>query len=279
MIDCCQAMGLLSEHLDWKKNWDVDPKKTYPCFAWLSGTEIFNTLVDTLRWDWKTNNRQVKVNARIKESIVRQAEYCDYVDSLFNARARQVVERLDLFYQKQYADSIDALDITNDFDHLLNNARHNSLFEFMTGHIAKLEYGIDKGLHWHVILFFDGSEKKGYSHINLAKEIGEYWVKVITKGLGDYRNINNSADQYDKLGRLGIGVINWQDTGLRTNLKNYVVGYMFKGAQYFRPKWGSNVRLFRRGDFPEISDIRLGRPRKEVKSNTGLSQSVQDICR
>jgi len=267
MIDCCQAMGLLSEHFDWKKNWNADPEKTYPCFEWLSGTDIFNTLVDTLRWDWKINNRQAKANARIKENIDRHAEYCDYVDSLFNARARQMVERLDLFYQKQHANSINVFDMTNDFDRLLNNARRNSLFDFMTGYIAKLEFGVEKGLHWHVILFFDGSEKKGYSHINLAKEIGEYWVTVITKGRGDYRNINNNADHYDKLGRLGIGVINWHNTELRSNLKKYVVGYMFKGAQYFRPKWGSNVRLFRRGDFPEISDIRLGRPRKEVESS------------
>ena len=109
--------------------------------------------------------------------------------------ARLVLVRVDLFYEKQYGDSIDVFDMTNDLDRLFGNARHNSLFAFMKGYIVKLEYGVDKGIHAHALLFFDGSKRNNSSHIQLAKEIGEYWINMITKGRGAYWNVNANADQ------------------------------------------------------------------------------------
>ncbi|MGZ5491143.1 MAG: hypothetical protein ACXW2E_12500, partial [Nitrososphaeraceae archaeon] len=35
-ISCCQALGLLTECLDWNNIWVVDSKKTYPCFGGVS---------------------------------------------------------------------------------------------------------------------------------------------------------------------------------------------------------------------------------------------------
>lgn len=130
MIACCQAMGLLKEHLDWKKNWSIDdPAKKYRNYVGLTGSEIFNMFVGTLRWDWKRNNRQVKVNARAKENKARREEYCRYIDELFVKRARLVVLRLDLFFEKKYRDNIDVFDMTNKLDHLINNAPNNKLFK------------------------------------------------------------------------------------------------------------------------------------------------------
>jgi Inovirus Gp2 len=271
-IACCQAMGLLNERLDWKNIWVVDPQTTYPCCGGVAAPEIFNALIQAIRSEWKINNRQAKVNARKQEVIQQTKEYCEYADSLFNDCARLVLVRDDLFYEKQYADSIDVFVMIEDLDRLFGNARHNSLFAFMKGYIVKLEYGVDKGIHAHILFFFDGSERNNSSHINLAEKIGEYWKYMITKGRGAYWNSNANADNYEKLGRLGIGVINWNDDNLRSNLREFVVSYLCKEAQYFRPKWGTKVKLLRRGKSPEIPVNKLGRPRKELESYTGLSQ-------
>jgi hypothetical protein len=99
----------------------------------------------------------------------------------------------------------------------------------------------------------------------LANKIGEYWVNIITKGRGDYWNVNDKSDQYEKLGRCGIGVIKWDNDRLRKNLKEYVVQYLCKVDQFIKPKFGGKVRLIRRGKFPEISVNKLGRPRKEME--------------
>ena len=100
-----------------------------------------------------------------------------------------------------------------------------------------------------------------------AKEMGKYWEDFVTEGRGNYWNVNANADHYEKMGRGAIGVISWNDTDKIENLKKYVVGYLCKMDQYFSPKWGHKLRLFRRGDFPDIPDIKRGRPRKASESN------------
>ena len=264
-MTCCHAMGLLSERLDWKNIWVVDPETIHPCFGGVSAPEIFNALVQAIRREWKINNLQTKVNARKQEVANQKVECSAYTNSFFTYWARLLFVRVDLFYEQHYGDSIDVFEMTNDLDRMLNNnARHNSLFAFMVGYIVKLEYGVKKGIHAHVLLFFDGSKRMNSSHIYLAEEIGKYWKYMITKGRGDFWNVNRNADSYDKLGRLGIGVINWNDVELRSNLIEYVVSYLCKEDQYFRSKGGAKVKLLRKGDLPEMPDIKLGRPRKAL---------------
>ena len=48
------------------------------------------------------------------------------------------------------------------------------------------------------------------------------------------------------------------------------MGYLFKETQYFRPKEGPKVRLFRKGNFLDNNpDNKRGRPRKVSESNAG----------
>ena len=275
-ITCCQAMGLQSEGLDWG-HFLAGSKKIYPQFGGVSGAELFNTLVKAIRSDWKLKNRQAKDNARKREASERHEGYCDYADALFddeiyNGCARQVVLRFDLGYKKEYADSINLSDMQKDLTHLFENQRGNSLFDFMNGYIVKLEYGVDKGPHIHALVFLDGSKRMNASDIYFAEEMGKYWVATVTKGRGTYWNVNDNADNYEKLGRRGIGVINWKDTELRKNLKTHVIGYLCKVEQFIRPKWGPNVRLFRRGLYPEIRTNKVGRPRKALESYTPHDQ-------
>lgn len=265
-IDCCQSIGLLKISLEWKNIWS-DPKKNDARFGGISAADIFNNLVQKIRDEWKIKNLQTKVNARKKDANSRCIEYCNYVDALFDNCGRLVVLRIDLYYKKEYSNDINVSDITNDLNHLFENKRCNSIFDFMKGYIAKLEFGIDKGIHYHVLFFFDGSERNNHRHIHLAEEIGEYWVDIITKGRGDYWNVNDKAIRYDELGKRGIGVINWNETNLIKNLK-YIVEYFCKVDQFIRPKFGSKVRLLRRGNFPKVPKVKRGRPRKDMEDMT-----------
>lgn len=273
---CCQAMGLLNVGLEWK-NIYFDPKKTDPRFAGSPpAAEIFNTLVSNIRLEWKIKKTQAKVNARKQEADKRYDDYCNYVDALFNHCARLVVLRIDLFYKKQHAESRTVADITKDLNHLIENKRGNpSLFGFMNGYIAKLEYGFDKGMHWHVLFFFDGSKRNNASHIHLAESIGEYWINTVTKGYGDYWNVNANADNYDRKGTLGIGAINYDDIDLRDNLKYRVIKYLCKMEQFIKPIFGPKVKLFRRGNYPKMPDNKPGRPRRKLKTQTVQDSSIK----
>ena len=164
--------------------------------------EIFNELVKNIRNEWKVKKLQLKFNAREMAAESLYEEYCLYVDALFRKRARLVVLRLDLGYKNPDANNIDIEDMQKDVFHLFRNMRHNQLFAFKMGHILKLEYGLGKGIHCHVVLFLDGSRRRNDSHVYFAEEMGKYWEDVVTKGRGDYWNVNANADHYDEQGRV-----------------------------------------------------------------------------
>jgi hypothetical protein len=264
-IDAFRSISYLTYGYDltMTKLFRTQPNKTQ--LFWDAGVEIFNALVINIRDQWKTNKIQLKVNSRVFEANERYVDYCAYVDSLFDECARLVVLRIDLAYKKSHSNSKTASDIADDFDHFRANQRSNSIFNYLKGYIAKLEYGIEKGLHWHVILFFDGSQRNGASHAYLTQQIGDYWVNSITHNQGIYWNVNDNSDNYNALGRRGIGVIDWKQSDLRNNLKKYVIGYLCKVDQFIRPKFGPKIRLMRRGHAPETPNIKLGRPRTLVE--------------
>lgn len=256
--NCCLDTGIrLPPSADWQQRW-----KETEFFPGLNrpSTYVINDLIDSIRSKCREVYFVRKVRNRRRECARRFKEYCIYVEALFAIHARLVVVRVDLFYQKALAPSVDLRQATDDLNHLLNNRRSNQIFDDLRGYIAKAEYGIEKGIHFHTILFFDGSTRKGSSHIYLAQLIGEYWVEVVTKGNGDYWNSNARASEFDRKGLLGIGPIHASSDQLRFNL-NRIVRYLTKSDQFVRHKCDHKFRLLRRGNMPKIDPIKRGRPR------------------
>lgn len=184
-----------------------------------------------------------------------------YIDSLFGHYAQLLVLRLDLSYHQGNYIITDAdrthkyREAKSDFKHLLNNSGMNSLFEHMVGYIWSLEYGPDKGFHYHLILFFDGSKVR--QDITLAKMVGEYWVWTITKGRGVYWNCNANKNNY---AHCGIGMIHYSDTEKRAYLKQ-AAAYLIKVDHYARMLAPGNGRTFGRGEILPPRTNGAGRPR------------------
>lgn len=272
-IACIHELGLQDIELNWQ-NGMLEANKIDHCLAHKRAAPWFNDLVYAIRNTWKTKKLQTKVSTRRFETNERLKDYCQYVDALFNHYARLVVIRIDLFYQKHLTGNKSASDISKDLDHLIENKRCNSLFDDLVGYIAKLENGGEKGMHWHMLFFFDGSKRSNSGHRFLAQAIGEYWKNTVTQGQGDYWNVNDRIDDYQRKGLLGIGPINYNDHFLRNNL-NAIVSYLCKMDQYFRPKFDPKVRLFRRGNYPKMPTQRLGRPRRKLEQQTAYVHAIQ----
>ena len=190
----------------------------------------------------------------------------DYIYNLFSRYARLLVIRLDLGYGKDvdtpcmtenevYAAYWQAKE---DKEHLFNNMRTNQIFDHMVGYIWRLEYGEEKGFHYHCIFFFDGSKVR--QDISRANMIGEYWANNINQGNGVYHNCNRRKKKYKYC---GIGMINHYDTALIDNLKEYVVKYFVKPDEYLNRLMNAmNIgRTFGRGIIQERTETR-GRPRQ-----------------
>ncbi|WP_415887580.1 inovirus-type Gp2 protein [Neptuniibacter sp. QD37_6] len=96
-----------------------------------------------------------------------------YIDKLFKKRSRLLVVRVDLSYKAEIADicrraSFTMADHVSEFEQvkadlerLLRNRRHNKIFRGLLGYIWKLEHGVLRGYHYHVVFFFDGAIRRG----------------------------------------------------------------------------------------------------------------------
>lgn len=150
----------------------------------------------------------------------------------------------------------------NDLSRLHNNMRGNLIFDHLEGRISKLEYGASKGYHFHTFFFFNGDERQNSVH--LAREIGEYWEKTITKGDGLAHNCNRSWANRPR--GSGVGMVYYDNSHKRARLL-IALAYITKSDQHLQ------VRI------PEVmSDGKVTKPKdhcfikgqvKPSKSNAG----------
>lgn len=233
-----------------------------------------NECVDNIRSEAKSAKFRFRLNSYQRSSNKNHKEVVNYIDALFERYSRLLVLRIDLGYRKQASVVLQAGDKPNsmidqakrspmptqieakqDREHLFENARSNKLFGNMVGYIWKLEHGPEKGFHYHVVLFFDGSKVR--EDVSLARRIGTYWVDIITKGRGLYYNCNAFKFKYKSC---GIGMINHSDLEFRERLQNAVV-YLTKTDLYM--KLQTIGRSMGKGARPRTKDSR-GRPRKKL---------------
>lgn len=182
-IEACDGLGLNDTTMIREDTW-------HPALPLRSngmkGAEAFNAIVAILRRDWTEKGYKTRFRRRVRESRERSKQYQAHVDAWFGELATIIVLRVDLYYKKEHWDEITLDDVTVDLDHLYANFRCNKIFKGRRGYIAKIEYGLGKGFHVHMIFLYDTEHKQAIRHVFLAKQIGEYWVNTITKGRGDY---------------------------------------------------------------------------------------------
>ena len=243
---CCFELGL-------GKEWFSDPLGNTS--RSIRQYELFNDLVELIRIESKRPVFRSKMYSQTDKPKKRLISAGEYIDELFEVSSKIQVLRIDFSYQYDVAGDVTAEDAKADLQHLLNNRRNKpSLFKNNIGYIWKLEWGPDKGYHFHLIFFYKGREvwKDAY----WAGLIGEYWKDRITEGRGIYFNCNASKDKYH---RLGIGMIDRKDLAKRKILLDDVVGYFTKTDQFLRAVRLGKGDCFGKGEPPQKSNA--GRPR------------------
>lgn len=233
-----------------------------------SREQLFNKICERIRIAWTVEGYKKRHAQRKSDAKKRFKRYSAYPLRLFPNCARLVVLRIDLSYRKEIAHQFTLEDLKADVEHLLNNQRGSKELAFMKGYIVKFEYGIDKGFHAHFLVFLDGSKRQGSSHVYLTQKLGEYWVNTITKGRGRYWNCNAEADNYERKGRRGIGLIHRSEEILISNLQHCVIAYLCKMDQFIEPKYKkARTKLIRKGEVPKE-----GKMRKEEKALNEITE-------
>lgn len=219
---------------------------------------FINDFIKDLYLRLREPSTRKKIRDARKGAKKRAKEFRKYVLSHFAARTPINVIRIDLDYLSGIYASIE--DIIEDLKHFHRNMRHKPrLFKHLIGYVEKIEFGLSKGIHAHLILFFS-SERQSSANVYLAQSIGEYWNEI-THGNGHYWNINTYEEHYKRMGRLGIGEIHVHDKNA-INWLCHDVDYFCKVEQFIKPIAAPKTKLLRRGEMPDLSGPKRGRPRK-----------------
>ncbi|RRW87962.1 inovirus Gp2 family protein [Pandoraea apista] len=262
--DACKELGLLGT-----PRFAFGQPDTYPLRGNMRYMDIFDRLIESIRVrcqarEFKERKRLRLLNAeRNKQNVIALEEGMFDEQS---GRSRWLILSLTLRYKPEYRDQITPELIQEHRDRLFGAKRTNKLIGGIVNQVWAIEQGEDTGLHLHVILFYSADHNHD-EHI--AKLIGEYWVEVVTKGMGDYWNSNAGALKagYKKRGHgIGVGQINWNDAEKRDALRTNLV-YLAKAEQYLMLKSADRVKAFGMGELPQ--KVKSGRPRIDLEASHG----------
>ncbi|XKF14689.1 inovirus Gp2 family protein [Halomonas sp. BLK-85] len=190
------------------------------------------------------------------------------INALRDKHARVEVLRLDLNYRKgKYVDLDDFAAALSDVKHDWARFRHdlaNGLcIPGVLGYMAKLEYGLLSGFHFHVVVICNGS--KHWHDIQRVQMLGEHWKHhVVPPGEGRYFNCNRHKNDYRYL---GIGTLDYYDHAKYSALVNLVVEYMIKTDFVLAAEAPGDRVWFRSAHKAPLVPERRGRPRRFISQD------------
>lgn len=214
---------------------------------------MFNTTDNTTQYNATTSKQIGNTNPSAGNWEIASAHnyqsMTDYLDSLFDRHARLLVVRLDLYFSEGSAGHLYVEHTRACFARLMNNLRScHSFIKNKLGYIWRLEFGQDRGFHYHCIFIFNGA--KSQQDQSLGHAIGQYWRDVITEGTGTYHCCNDFKADYQRQGNLGIGMIHRNDLEMRYHLFK-TASYLMKPDPLIKsmlPAELKRVRTFGRGE-------------------------------
>lgn len=221
---------------------------------------VMNSFVCRMKKQAATGKLVTDTNKFQRSARKNNSSLVRYINKLFDLHARLLVMRIDFGYRLENKHDVTAAMVQKHRKMFFANTRMNGLFDAMLGYAWKMEYGLDKGFHYHMLFFFDGSKVR--EDVSIAKQIGEYWNLSITDGIGVYFNCNRIKNSYKSC---GIGMINHHDYALRDGLKNAVL-YMTKTDNYIKLVLPGNARIFGKGEIAQPKLNKRGRPRVRLAS-------------
>ncbi len=221
--------------------------------------EFFNQLIEEISDMASQRTFKRKLYARTEAINRGLASAVEYLNALYDRYARLLVLRVDFGFRTEnplLPHTVGLLEAQENLARFFNNKRSKKLYTNLVGYIWRLEYGKEKGYHFHLFFFFDGS--KAHKDEYLASEIGADWIDV-TGGKGIYYNCNAHKQKYK---RLGIGMISHDDKEMRQTLLD-VLAYMHKEDQTLREKHTDKTHGWGRGTMPRPRMGMLGKPRRK----------------
>lgn len=190
------------------------------------------------------------INFQQLQETDNQRQLVRYVSQLTNHYSRLLFVRVDLSY---LADQLENVTLDDFYEHvtklreLISNKQ--TCFEHLQGYAWALEQGIDRSLHCHLLLIFNGAKRQ--NDVFIGKEVGKKWLNI-TDNTGNCYNCNNRKYKasFRERNLLGIGMIH-RNNPLEVKNAIRVARYLVKPEKVNQHPVVKlpNMRTFGRGQF------------------------------
>ncbi|MCY3197920.1 inovirus-type Gp2 protein [Acinetobacter baumannii] len=224
-----------------------------------------------------------KVRKRLhnrKDSRLKTKEkMIELVHALLHVHSKILVVRVDLgiirtpeslinhhISSDQWKSEQDSQFLLKALERLNENARMNRM-KHALGYIHRIEYGPQKGYHVHAYYFFDGQDH--WADITWGQYIAKQWQHV-TNNQGSVFICNMKKEDYRYC---ALGMLDYSDVEMLKNLEQSF-DYLCKNDQYFQFTTQKRIRGFRISQPPEISEVKMGCPRKHDQSHLKFSSAL-----
>lgn len=228
--------------------------------------ENLNEFVESMRVCLKGQPFKTVLKNFQRSSNKNRLSLSNYIRAWFGVHSKLLVLRIDLGYMNRFCnpyitfagDCVEYSEVKDHRERLIRHLRENMLKGCWVGHAWKLEYGLDKSYHYHMLILLNG--EKVCQDITIAQLIGDHWKNEITDGKGLYWNCNaHKADYHD----CGIGMVHYDDKQSMQGLEKAIT-YLTK-PEYYVKMLVPDGHTFAKGLMPKPELIKKGRPRKQAE--------------
>ncbi len=169
--------------------------------------------------------------------------YRQYLQTLLEQYRRLLIVRVDLGYQQGNPSAHDYTAFCETFDRFKRRFLLSTEIHGRVGYLWKMEYGLTKGFHVHLLLAYDGDVRLGYYFI--ANQVGKLWRNVVEEG-GVFYNCNTVQHTRHYPVRC-VGLVEHKDDKVVEALLNRLIPYLVKTDPYVKLMAGSRRKLTDRG--------------------------------
>lgn len=146
--------------------------------------EILEDAVAFIRASGQSQEYQHEVDNYKRNEEKNVISCCKYLAAQFERRSQLLVLRVDLYFRPAFKGWGYTREADGHYARFLRALRENRIVPDVLGYISKREDGIDRGIHFHVLIVLDGHKHRDAA--NLTRMVGEEWVRRC--GHGEYED-------------------------------------------------------------------------------------------
>ena len=200
-----------------------------------------------------------QLNNSTRNAKDRYFECAGLMIDLLRDDARLLILRIDLYFEGDAKVLSESEEAEQAYEKFIRTLRDGRLIPDLLGYIAKRENGLERRIHYHVLVAMDGDlHRQAYSW---TEHMGKFWVNdcVGAKSLADYFNCWNRRLEYEYN---CVGVLHYTDSHMLMGLRD-ALEYLCKEGAHILVKKGNGHNL-RKSQSPKSQDgmTRRGVPRR-----------------